>query len=536
MIACVFLLRLPAILYPHELNPDESQMFSQGMKFLLDPVPWRSVDGTTGGPLNSYVVTLVLWLGIKPGYVMGHTLAAALICLQLVVAYRTLLRLGSQRTAAWGMAPIVLFFCVTGINDYLHYSSELLPALLLSLGFYCAVAWMQDCRERSSLPRALLVFLSGLLWGAAPWSKLQAGPISGVLGIWMLWAIARGAAGPLQTSRKVMQSLIFGAGALLPAAVILGTVVRSGVYRDFWLSYIVTSLEFTGTEPWTRTLLDCLQALFSIGIGPLSLMSMLGAGLLVYGRRTSKGLDVSPRQRWLYGGLLLYFGAGLFAVARPSTFFLHRLVFLVYPMACVAAGLVSRAMPVFRSQLQGGRKLPVPVLALLGAIMSYYLFNAALYVAFCAVTIPEMFHPQPDSNDRIAAVIEKLKTSRPVASMAIWGWASGVYVVSGIPPATRDAVTTYAIEKWPTQAYFGHRFVSDLRNKTPDLFVDAMAPGTFTWWKELSAYESNSELKSYIDENYVLVDQLALVPGAKPVRFFARRQSGVPQQSAAVTP
>jgi hypothetical protein len=42
--ACLVVLRLPSTLLPRELNPDESQMLSQGMKFLLDPVPCCSWD------------------------------------------------------------------------------------------------------------------------------------------------------------------------------------------------------------------------------------------------------------------------------------------------------------------------------------------------------------------------------------------------------------------------------------------------------------------------------------------------------------
>jgi hypothetical protein len=42
-------------------------------------------------------------------------------------------------------------------------------------------------------------------------------------------------------------------------------------------------------------------------------------------------------------------------------------------------------------------------------------------------------------------------------------------------------------------------------------------------WTEDDGYESDPELRKFIDENYVLVDELTLQPGAKPVRFFARR-------------
>lgn len=125
-------------------------------------------------------------------------------------------------------------------------------------------------------------------------------------------------------------------------------------------------------------------------------------------------------------------------------------------------------------------------------------------------------------------MVEKLKTKLPVSSMAIWGWAPGVYVLTGIPPATRDAIGHFVISKGPLQGYFRKRFVNDLRGKMPDIFIDAVAPGPFMWyWTDSDGYESDADLKSFIDENYVLVEELSFKVGtkvvAKPVRFFARR-------------
>ena len=57
LIACVFLLRLPSALVPRELNPDESLMLSQAMKFLVDPRPWLAGDTGNAGPLNSYFIS-----------------------------------------------------------------------------------------------------------------------------------------------------------------------------------------------------------------------------------------------------------------------------------------------------------------------------------------------------------------------------------------------------------------------------------------------------------------------------------------------
>ena len=65
-------------------------MLSQAMKFLVDPRPWIAVDLSTIGPLNSYFISVFLWIGFKPGLVLVHMVASLLVCLQVLVAYLTL--------------------------------------------------------------------------------------------------------------------------------------------------------------------------------------------------------------------------------------------------------------------------------------------------------------------------------------------------------------------------------------------------------------------------------------------------------------
>jgi hypothetical protein len=73
--------------------------------------------------------------------------------------------------------------------------------------------------------------------------------------------------------------------------------------------------------------------------------------------------------------------------------------------------------------------------------------------------------------------------------------------------------------------YFRARFLVDLRQKPPDLFIDAFVPDAVVWpeWTEKDGYESDPQLRKFVEDNYILIDQLTLVKGAKPVRFFARR-------------
>ena len=181
LVILVSILRLPFLLWPHEMNPDESQMLSQAMKYLVDPVPWRGVDGTSGGPLNSYLISIFLLWGVKPGYIFVHLLADVLVCLQLVVAYRTLLRIVSIAGAMWGVLPMMLCLGFTSNFDFLHYSSELLPALFLAVGFHLFAVLVRSGREGSASRFPIRLFFCGLALGMVPWCKLQALPVAGVL-------------------------------------------------------------------------------------------------------------------------------------------------------------------------------------------------------------------------------------------------------------------------------------------------------------------------------------------------------------------
>jgi hypothetical protein len=80
--------------------------------------------------------------------------------------------------------------------------------------------------------------------------------------------------------------------------------------------------------------------------------------------------------------------------------------------------------------------------------------------------------------------------------------------------------------------YYRARFLGDLRQTSPDLFIDAVAPDAFMWrdWTETDGYESDPQLRKFIEDNYILVDELTLVKGAKPIRFFARREPASQQQ------
>ena len=131
-----FLLRLSTIVFNAEINPDESQMITQAFTLFHDPVYFRSVDGTTGGPLDSYFLIIPGLFGLPFDYITAHLTA---FC--LVSAYLWLLFVVAGRWFGRGVAPLVLlpFVFMLGLTqngDFLHYNSELVALLLLGLSYY----------------------------------------------------------------------------------------------------------------------------------------------------------------------------------------------------------------------------------------------------------------------------------------------------------------------------------------------------------------------------------------------------------------
>ena len=372
------------------------------------------------------------------------------------------------------------------------------------------------------------MFLSGLAFGSAPWCKLQALPIAGVLSLAVLAAPLNGEQRP---QRRIRHVATFFAGALLPACVILGAVVHSRVTRDFWISYVLGNFAHAGRKTVPAILADCASVLFSAQMLPLSLMDLLAAAFFVQRIRHRGGGRFPERELWILGGVLLYTGAAVFSVCRPPTNFAHYQIFLLQPMTYLAAVWVNGDLSFRGSQsarigLASGFAVAVAcaIVVALGA-------TGLRYAHYVTAVIQETARHRQDSNERIAAVVREIDRSHPVRTLAIWGWAPGVYVLSGIPPATRDADMSVVITKGPLQGYYRQRFFDDLRRKMPDLFIDAVAQGTYMWnpgyndWTENDGYESYGEVRRFVDANYALVGELRLRPGAKPVRFFARTRS-----------
>src|SRR5205814_4309566 len=115
-----------------------------------------------------------------------------------------------------------------------------------------------------------------------------------------------------------------------------------------------------------------------------------------------------------------------------------------------------------------------------------------------------------------------LRFASPDEPLLVWGWKNELHIETGMGRATSDDLIEYA---WaapvPKQGaplnsyldlipdYFKDLYMDDLRRTKPPVIVDVVAPGSFLLTERtLFGYETFPSLASYVQENYILVQDI----------------------------
>jgi hypothetical protein len=529
----LLVLRLPQIEWYRELNPDESQMLAQGMRFLSHPVPWRDVDGTTGGPFNSLVLTLPMCFGAPATWQTARCVLWVLTCLTLLLLYLTLRCFGTRAEAQFALLPTVLFYALSAGADFAHYNSEALSVLLLSVGFYLlAKEWTSD---KLSLGR---LFFVGLVAGSIAFAKLQAAPLAVFL---VLVGLALIVACHLRAGRSWRacwrEAFALGLGTVAVPSLILGVVTLHGAWGDFWKSYILAGSYYVKepvrfSQPGRTLFLGYTDATpFLVGT-----LAALGSLLWAYAasRVRLPGRLLWPLIVMLADGVLT---AGCLLVSGKP--FWHYLILFVPPFGLIC-GLVffvgktkierrsgpgSNLPTEDRTEAVRADACPQRTLAFSVWLLVYSVCVAA--IEFQRVpSFLRMTRYYSKSHTRKSLVADFVsRVSQPGDSLSVWGWMPVYYVETGLSPATREAVGHYQLSPGPYQSYFRHRYLEDLEQSRPAVFVDAVARGAFLGpLGKADKHEGFPELARFIAENYALWVDIKLAEGDSPVRLYILKE------------
>lgn len=512
----ILVLHSPEILFPQAINYDEAQMLAQAMRYCAHPVPWRDVDGTTGGPLNSLLLSVPLHLGAPATWQTARILLWAANSLTLVFLYLAMRVFGTRLEAQFVLAPTILFYAFALGSDFTHYSSETLPVLLLSAGA-CLLAREWDAPR----PSRIRLLLLGLVSGSLPFTKLQAAP----LGVF-LFVIALAQLVAHRKSRPQEKFPWPSAGALFLGAAVAGLwilvwVAASGAFSDFWISYILAGRSYAQEVSAAERNSNVLRLFAgSSDFEPYFLDAHLTLALLLGGLflRTAK---LGGRLFW---PLLVVLAQGVLTVlcvVMAGKDFPHYTLLLV-PALAAFLGLTyfagRRLLGAGAEQAPG--PLPRKLRWFLGAylvVLLVQMLQPVQYVHDFGAAYPPV---QSTACSAIAARVRAAATAGD--TMSVWGWMPSCYVETGLMPATRDAIGHYVISAGPHRDYFRNRYLSDLKGSRPAFFIDAVSNGAFLWssWRPTDVHESFPELAAFVDENYSLWWTIHLKPDGVPLRIY----------------
>ncbi|GCL54289.1 hypothetical protein NIES3806_16280 [Microcystis aeruginosa NIES-3806] len=205
---------------------------------------------------------------------------------------------------------------------------------------------------------------------------------------------------------------------------------------------------------------------------------------------------------------LFIWAASSYSIIRPGNGFTHYLLFLIIPsgfLIGVFIGELAKVLQVSQLTLSNFN------FSLLTGVI--FITVASSFLQFA--TIIKSDNVYLNNRRRFArnylSPIAKtiLKYASPGESMAVWGWASELYVDTGLVPAIRDSVSLWQIKPGSLQEYFLQRYAEDFINSNAKLFVDAVAPRMFFFTdRQTQGHEVFPEIARVINENYRLVDEV----------------------------
>lgn len=508
------LLRWPGVTSPLWLNFDEANIIAEALRAQTHPIPWTGFDTSSSGPLNAFVL---LPAGMCTGDItLMDARATGLTCslLAWVFAYMATRRWLGDFAARVGMAAPLLFLATTTHPEFVHFSSEQFPLLLLSASWLC-LSYASTAHTESS--RIWLCMASIAIASLVPFTKLQGAPLAVAQASFAL-CIAVAPAG-LRRARTLALCLVAG---LTPPLCMLAPTMAVGGLPDFWNQYIAFNLTYSSTALQgsdSSTPAHSLLSLILYGgddfmrllvcAGALALGTLL-AGLWARTPSRPRGLPL------LWIAVLV--PITLLCVLAPNKPFAHYLLFGLLTLGLLTALCAHQATSLFKEK----PRLAPPALAVLLALCLWPMAATHVHSSYpIAPRAPKVNNTK--APERIAEVLEALKTS-PSDSLAIWGFAPEVFVITQLRPATPMLIGqpnfTCAIQPW-----YIRRFTNSLKEERPTFFLDCVAPGMpYVGSFIKDRHEASAELKALIEADYTLVWSQALDEGSAPLRLYRRRR------------
>ncbi len=491
------LMRLPAVVLNRELNADESQMISHAITLFQDPVYWRSVDGTTIGPLDNYLLVIPRLLGFQLDYTSARVMGLLCGVGSLFFFFVAIKRWFGGSTARITLLIPLIFLAFTQEVDYVHYSSEQVPLLLLSVCLALLAGLSQRKKKFTFLAKKAPVWQSyglGLVAGMIPFAKLQAVPLALLLvigGIFMTYQYYRKS----QNSKPLLALL---AGGLTFPALALGWMLLHGLFQDFIDFYILGNAVYAGGGTLTGIpsqfgKMVLISPDFTALLCIIAIITVVG---IVAGRNSAP--QAIPLNSLVVPLIILGYGlSAVYAATKSGNLFVHYLNFCVYPLSLAAALAIRRVKDKRIIALAG----PVLLVGWFGLQDALSFYKSRQLNGFVSVDATALYE---------SPVVKALKSYvMPADRMVVWGWQCRYYVESQLAQGTAENHSERCIFQHPLQAVYRQRYLRDMKRNRPVVFIDAVGKNS-TWVQDVATqgYETFPALAAYIHKNYKYIGKI----------------------------
>lgn len=472
-------MRLPAVIFNQEINPDESQIIAHAITLKHYPIYWESVDGTTIGPVNNYLLLLPAFFGLGFDYTAIRLLGLVWIIGSLFFFYHSVKNFFDAPTAQLSLLPPLFFLTFTQDLDFVHYSSEQLPVFLLN-----AALWLSSKMTAGRQNGFAGVFSLGLLLGLNPFAKIQVVPQAAVIGLFAVITL-------YQHKQFLKAFLILIAGSLTIPISIVALSGAFGVLDDLWDYYVLGNLIYAGGS----TVMDAIVRLpsffaksadFLLYLGSLSLLILIS-------------LFQKNKQAFKVNGLTVFVAlwlmAALYAATKTGNDFVHYLNLCIYPFALLGALFIDKFQ-------KNGSRVPVAAFAALVPFLVSFGFKTIHHLPLNAYVSGN------DHRVPVSAVSQLiLKHAQSTDRLVVWGWMCRYHVETQMPQGTAENHSERCIYPHPLRQKYYERYLNDLIKNRPKVFVDAVGNSLWLNDRASQAHETFPKLRRFIEKNYHFVGE-----------------------------
>lgn len=106
------------------------------------------------------------------------------------------------------------------------------------------------------------------------------------------------------------------------------------------------------------------------------------------------------------------------------------------------------------------------------------------------------------------------------STLQVWGWDPRYYLMTDTLPASRDAITQFAMIDGPYQYYYTNRLLGDLGESKPEFFLDAVC--SYKALKRRCTLDHYPEVQKFVNENFDLLERFNDENG-NPVNLWKRK-------------